>query len=430
MENNNYNIADLLNIIEKEIDAIYIINEKKNNYEAVKDNPLFNKILGKSGNYFEMLKKLIFHFDDKSAGVNEKYQVFLSNLNKFDGKYSKRIKIFSDDTAIIAQMTIYPLNKDGEYIMLITEMDNGVYMQDFLNFEKELGIDSTYLFTMHVNLDEDICNSVSVTEMSEDPMNYTGLKYSKWRMTIVNMIFPEDQKLFLEYTDPEYLISHLELRRSTTLDCQMMNLDGKYIWVKLIFKKIQKADDNFCFVFMVQDIHESSMRLIEDLKKYEEMSIRDPLTGVYNHGKIKDELYTSLNRLKNEKIPFSIAMLDIDYFKKVNDTYGHASGDYVLKTLLANVKEHFKEYNASIGRWGGEEFVIIADNMNKEKLYEIAEELRIKIMNYKFGNVGNITCSIGVVEANENETALDAFDRLDRALYSAKSCGRNCVICG
>lgn len=425
-----YETNQLMQIIEKEIDAIYIIDESKNTYVKIKGNPLFDRVFGEKGNYDEMLKALVFHFNDKSEEVAERYHVFLSNLNKFDGKYSKRIKMFVNDEPVIAQMTIYPHTEEGKYIILITEMDNNVYVQDFLKFEKELGIDSTYLFTMHVNLDEDICNSVCVTEMSDDPMNYTGLKFSQWRMNIVNMIFPDDQNLFLEYTDPEFLRNHLESRRSTSIDCQMMNLEGKYIWVKLIFKKIQKADDSFCFVFMVQDIHDTSMKLIEDLKKYEEMSNRDPLTGIYNHGKIKEELTFALKRLKDDGTAVSLAMFDIDYFKNVNDTYGHATGDYVIRSISGMVNEYLSEYNTHFGRWGGEEFVIIANEIDSDELQHICEELRIRISNYKFSNVNQITCSFGVIGVTPEETSLQAFERVDKAMYKAKSNGRNCVVCG
>ena len=114
-----YEISQLMQIIEKEIDAIYIIDESKNTYVKIKGNPLFDRVFGEKGNYDEMLKALVFHFNDKSEDVAERYHVFLSNLNKFDGKYSKRIKMFVNDEPVIAQMTIYPHTEEGKYIIFL-----------------------------------------------------------------------------------------------------------------------------------------------------------------------------------------------------------------------------------------------------------------------------------------------------------------------
>lgn len=428
-ENSEYRMEEILQVIESGIDAIYIVDMKNSTYKMVKASQSLYSVFGNAGSYDDMLKTLVFHFSDKADEVDAKYQVFLSNLNRFDGKYSKRIKIFVEEKPIIAQMTIYPYVDRDKYILLLTEMDDSAYLQEAFKLDKQEGIESTYLFSMHVNLTKDICNSVSITEMSDNPMNYSELKYTGWRESIVNMILPSDQPIFLQYTDPKYLTEQLEARRTISIDCQMMNLEGKYIWVKLMFNKIMNANNDFCFVFMVQDIHESSMRLLADLQKYEEMSIHDPLTGIFNHGRIEDEFHTVMKRQKEEHFPVSIAMFDLDFFKGINDTYGHATGDYVLRELASVVSEAIAEYNASFGRWGGEEFIIIFSGIEKQELFEIAEQLRIKIAQHQFGNVSRITGSFGVIELNEDETAQEAFGRLDRALYAAKFCGRNCVVC-
>ncbi len=427
----NYDIDNIFNTVKEEIDAVYVIDAENDTYISLKDNPMFLDMFDKTGSYLELSRILMFHFSDSDKKIAPEYHVFLPKLNKFDGKYSKRIKIFYNEIPVIVQMTIYPLGNTGRHILFLNEMDNSDYMQEFYTQEKENNIKSTYLFSMYVDLTIDMCNSVSVTEMSDDPMNYRELKYSQWRMMIVNMIFPDDQPMFLQYTDPEYLKSHLNSRRSMSFDCQMQNLQGVFIWVKLIFNKIETLhNDNFRFVFMVQDIHESSIRLIEDLKRYEELSNLDSLTGIYNHGKIESELYRSVDLKKENNSCLSIIMFDIDYFKKVNDTFGHAAGDYILKSLVSIIKRQFNEYDISFGRWGGEEFIGVCSGLPKTKLYEIAEELRKVIEEYNFETVGHITCSMGIIEVTDDENAMDAFERLDKALYTAKSNGRNQVVCG
>lgn len=425
-----YDIYNIFAKIKEEIDAMYIIDAKNDTYISIKDNTMFMDIFDKKGSYLELSRKLVFHFSDSDKNITPEYHVFLPKLSDFNGKYSKRAKIFYNKTPVIVQMTIYPLGDTGKHILILNEMDNSDYMQEFYTQEKENNIKSTYLFSMYVDLTTDMCNSVSITEMSDDPMKCGELNYTQWRMMIVNMIYTDDQPMFLMYTDPEYIKEHLNSRRTMSFDCQMQNLQGDFIWVKLIFNKIETLhNDNFRFVFMVQDIHENSIRLIEDLKRYEELSNLDSLTGIYNHGKIESELYKSVDLKKENNSCLSLVMFDIDYFKKVNDTYGHATGDYILKSVVSIIKRQFNEYDISFGRWGGEEFIGVCRDLSKTRLYGIAEELRKIIEGYNFDTVGHITCSMGVIEVGDNEEALEAFERLDKALYTAKSNGRNCVIC-
>jgi diguanylate cyclase (GGDEF)-like protein len=178
---------------------------------------------------------------------------------------------------------------------------------------------------------------------------------------------------------------------------------------------------------MVQDIHENSMEVLSTLKKYEEMAITDPLTGVYNHGEIETQLHNALTiRQKNED-PVSIMMIDLDLFKKVNDNYGHAVGDTTLKHLAKILTEVALDEKSSVGRWGGEEFVIVCYGKNGEEAFAMAETLRKNVDEYAFPEIGHITCSIGVTEIKAEDDFKASFDRLDKAMYSSKHNGRNMV---
>lgn len=181
---------------------------------------------------------------------------------------------------------------------------------------------------------------------------------------------------------------------------------------------------------MVEDIHESHTRLMENLKKFEKLANNDSLTGLLNHGRIESEITLCIEKCHSESRPASLIMLDIDYFKQVNDTYGHAMGDYVLKTFSSMVNKHLISYGGKLGRWGGEEFIGICENITGDKMTEIAEELRVMISKYKFETVEKITSSIGVIEVNADESSLVAFKRVDAALYKAKNSGRNKVVRG
>lgn len=424
----NYTLDNILEIFKEKVDAIVIINAELDSYKSICRKGIFSDIIKESGNYRELIEKLLFNISKSSNKITSDYHVFIPLYGKFHGKYSKRLKLVYDNIPHIIQMTIYPLNDKDIYMLILDELDNSEYIQEFLTNEKINNLQNTFLFSMYVDLIKDTTSSISVTEISDDPMNATELKYSDWCKMIVNMIWSEDQPLFLECTKPDYLKKNLAPGRTTSFDCQMQNLEGKYIWVKLIFSRAEtNNNDDFRFVFMVQDIHKNSVELLSTLKKYEELASKDSLTGVYNHGRIETELYNAIENKKESERSLSIMMIDIDYFKKVNDIFGHSIGDNTLKHFVAIACDFLKPYNIKIGRWGGDEFVAVCYDINASELMTIAENMRIKVSEEKFNTVGNITCSIGITGINKNDNSKDAFERVDKALYSAKSGGRNCI---
>ena len=119
-------------------------------------------------------------------------------------------------------------------------------------------------------------------------------------------------------------------------------------------------------------------------------------------------------------------MFDIDHFKKVNDTYGHAVGDYVLKTLSQIAKKNIREIDYLI-RWGGEEFIVIALDTKLRGAEVLAEKIRKAIEDYNFEKVGRVTVSFGVTQFTQDDTEDSFMKRADDALYQAKEKGRNRV---
>ena len=280
---------------------------------------------------------------------------------------------------------------------------------------------------MYIDLAQDTTSSINITEISENVVN-SQLKYSEWRMMIVNMFMPEDQEQFLRRTDPEYLKKNFAPGKTASYDVMMRNLEGKFIWVKLTFSRANTfVEDDYRFVFMVQDIDENSQETLIALKKYEELAIKDPLTTVYNHGEIETQMHNALVGVQKNNESASVMMVDLDLFKEVNDTHGHSVGDTTLKLFADILKEMAAANNSLAGRWGGEEFVVVCLGINGEKVFELAEKLRKEVEAYEFPQIGHITCSIGVTELTADDTFDGAFDRLDKAMYKSKHNGRNQV---
>ena len=164
------------------------------------------------------------------------------------------------------------------------------------------------------------------------------------------------------------------------------------------------------------------------IQELEQLSQRDQLTGLYNRRWLDETIGERLSkRRRREDQRFAVLMYDIDFFKSVNDTYGHEMGDAVLKELSNRVRALVRGDDV-VGRWGGEEFLIIVNNVNLEEATGLAERIRESVAAEPFPTIGTITISIGVAYAQDDDTPVSLFARVDRALYEAKDSGRNCVV--
>ncbi len=173
---------------------------------------------------------------------------------------------------------------------------------------------------------------------------------------------------------------------------------------------------------------EATTSELEDLNhKLEYASVTDGLTGLYNRAEMQRRIEKAL---EDNEYPFCLIMLDIDNFKKVNDTYGHQCGDEVIKTLSSVMQNILKKYSpdASAGRWGGEEFMIFIPDTILIEAKKIAEKIRIVFENYIYYNMNSQTTSIGVTQAKYCECVDDLCTRVDKALYQAKTTGKNKTI--
>lgn len=155
-------------------------------------------------------------------------------------------------------------------------------------------------------------------------------------------------------------------------------------------------------------------------------AITDELTRLYNRRGIRSRIRQQLDSAQK----FSLVLFDIDYFKRVNDTFGHEVGDLVLKEMagiLLQEESSYQNPDLSSGRWGGEEFLVLLPNEGKESAAKFAESLRKHVERFHFTTAGHITISAGVAEMDQSHDHKWFYKAVDDALYAAKSAGRNCV---
>ncbi|MBZ4672773.1 MAG: diguanylate cyclase [Deferribacteraceae bacterium] len=218
--------------------------------------------------------------------------------------------------------------------------------------------------------------------------------------------------------------------------------------ILLLEKKRFIKEAEFCskFILFIVDFYENiilklneyedkifglAMSSVDMLERHEnlyEQIAKDGLTGLYNHTAFQDRLSKLFRSYKHNKTTFSVAMLDLDFFKKVNDTYGHLKGDEVLKQFADIIKKCVRK-NDFPARYGGEEFAIIFSDINKFEAEAIIDRLREKFKKIKFksdsGSFG-VTFSAGLAEVNESmDTPSEITNAADTALYYSKRSGRN-----
>jgi diguanylate cyclase (GGDEF)-like protein/PAS domain S-box-containing protein len=175
----------------------------------------------------------------------------------------------------------------------------------------------------------------------------------------------------------------------------------------------------------------SFVRDITDRKKLEADLLRsatyDNLTGIYNRNALDEKIETEMQRVQRHGNIFSLIMLDVDDFKHINDSLGHHAGDKVLKSIGELLSNNVRLLD-SVGRWGGEEFMILLPETNKSEALIVAEKLRTTLADYRIGEFDNVTASIGVTTYQTDDTLDSLLKRVDDLMYSAKTTGKNRIV--
>jgi len=189
---------------------------------------------------------------------------------------------------------------------------------------------------------------------------------------------------------------------------------------------------DYLFKFLVKpcNIEELTKVIDEGLVHYNEMkllkekSISDSMTSLYNHNEIIKRVDMEIERCERHSSIFSIAMLDIDFFKKVNDTFGHLTGDCVIKKVSSIITDQLRKIDMA-GRYGGEEFLVILPEANKDNAYMTLERIRKSVENILWDpSEVKITISGGIAQYYGEKT-VDLIKKADDFLYKAKTSGRN-----
>ena len=161
-------------------------------------------------------------------------------------------------------------------------------------------------------------------------------------------------------------------------------------------------------------------------EKLRRLATTDHLTGIFNRKRFEELLRQEIRRSNRYGTRISVAMFDLDHFKRINDTHGHEIGDKVLQEVAELTKQNLRETDI-FSRWGGEEFMILALETDRNGIMRLAEKTRLAIARHAFDSVNQVTASFGIAQYQPGESPASFMKRLDEALYKAKNAGRNCI---
>ncbi len=171
------------------------------------------------------------------------------------------------------------------------------------------------------------------------------------------------------------------------------------------------------------------LHLRDKERRMKELALTDELTGLPNRRALVEMLEHEIERARRHRRPLALALLDLDDFKHINDTYGHLVGDLVLSELAALIRRNLRSTDI-VGRFGGEEFMIIMPDTDFNTAVKVVERLRFSTEKTYFEPVGSVSISVGVTEFREGDGVEDLIARADENLYTAKREGKNRVIAG
>lgn len=236
----------------------------------------------------------------------------------------------------------------------------------------------------------------------------------------------------------ENCISMRAIKNKSTFT-KIENVDEK---VYLIYAIPFDVNDKTVVVELIKDVTNSlfygssidkeNCKVNDIIQELKILATKDSLTGVYNRRFIDERLPIEIDRCIKNNEPISILMLDVDYFKKINDNFGHIAGDFVLKEFTNCLEKCIRKKRDWIARYGGEEFLVCIPGAREDEAFKIAERMRSyiagKIINYK-DEALNITTSIGIYTITDESITMEEFlNCADKKLYKAKSSGRNKIV--
>ena len=421
------------------IDGYQLCRMIKNSDEVKKIPVILLTVLDKKIDSFWGKKAGAQLFLSKSIDMKELVKHINATLRRYPLTEEYKIALLTKSNPDSAQVRLNTVLND--LLMRSVFANEFRNLSDFMNYERVLVEKLFNLLSSFVEYSVAGIYFSSPDDFSENILyiDTLGRNLPKSLLSDISYDFFKKMGEQKNISDTKFEVVRMLLGKE--LDYKFTDLTSKII-IPLVFDK--KLIGGICFYtrqemdyasFRYFDIMISELLAIFKMKyQYTEkefMSVLDGLTGLYNRRQFEISIEQEYNRTKRHPSDFSLAILDIDFFKKVNDTYGHQYGDYVLKTVSDLMKSAFRKTDW-LYRYGGEELVMIMPETNIEGAIIPVQRLRKMVEEYDFdynGVKAKVTVSMGLtMNYQEFRTAAEMLKSADEALYKAKESGRNRVV--
>lgn len=422
----------------KNIQAIYVDENFSNIYEKLffeyeKDNTLFI-----SDDYKDKKQVMInliknenkIGFEINKANILNRTLEISPNLILLGGTEIDVAKLYksSQDALKEQKETINSLNqkieaKNSELNFKINSIEEQKAIitnqtKNIKNYEEKLNVQTKLLEKQTLEIEEQKkqLNEIQTSiEFEKNKLSNAIINVKEKEKVVESLInLQKDKQLEFEKAkkDLEFLNSQIEEQKNNLLIKEDIISNQKNIISALVILST-----------IIIALGLNGLRLNRLLK---DLSQTDALSGLYNRRYMSKRLEEEILKYQRYKTPFSVLLLDIDYFKKINDTFGHDKGDLVIKKISSLMQKNIRNTDIC-ARWGGEEFLILAPNSDLNGAIKLANNLKELIENSEFEINSNVTVSIGVSSMNKYLEEENLLKLVDNALYKAKEKGRNRV---
>ena len=448
----NKNLKDALDLTIKNNIALLKTLKKDGDISLAYDNTEWLSIVGvaktkkKFKQIFEnhpFLKSMVFYKDNKIlidvVNKNDKIDDLLIRKEfDFSITNSKVImntnpilflqkKLIEDELFNITHLYIHDEGKNW----IITKDDYAPYYKKPINLQDVITLDNKKFITSNC---ERLANS-SFCQVTLLPYSYY---YNALKDMIINIFLLYCILLFVTYFVAKYLSTVIVKPILALKEASKQYEQDEFNPIKtegndeisqaiVAFNVMGQRIYNFTNELQ-NEVNKRTKELTEANKKLEKLATTDSLTGLYNRVKTDEFLNYEIIRFRRYKSKFSIMILDLDDFKILNDTYGHQTGDKVLEIFSDILKNSVRKADM-VGRWGGEEFLVIMPETNIEDAKKLGEKIAKNLREYNFSFIKrSITVSVGVGEFTKEDNVKEFFARVDDNLYEAKKKGKDLVI--
>ncbi|MDY0327273.1 MAG: diguanylate cyclase [Arcobacteraceae bacterium] len=352
----------------------------------------------------------------KSLNENEKlnWQYRVNELKQKHFISSREIHIKKDSNQFPVESNISYIQIDDDEFMLLVSRD----ITNQLEMENKIRDKAKELQKLNDIISK---SALYTTTDLEGNITYISQAFAKLTGYDRTYLIGKSHKIFKHSSMPKEFFTNLwnTINNNERFIGEIINRrkDGSTYWTKIVIDPIFDDNGN-------KTGYSSYRENITDTKELEYISTHDSLTGIHNRRAFVKQLHTQIKSASRYNETFGFIIFDIDYFKRINDAYGHQVGDDVLVTISNTIQETLRE-DDFFARWGGEEFVIIAKYSDINSLEQLVHKLQNKLSIASFAPVSHLTCSFGITIYKDGDNDESIVKRADKALYVAKENGRN-----